>query len=345
MKHLAWASRLAVALMCGSAIAQAQTAAKFYKGKIVTIVVGSSSGGGYDTYARLLAKHLSNHIPGAPTVVVQNMPGAGSNIAATYVARIAPKDGTFIAAPYAAQPLEPILDDKANLNYDPSRVSYLGTAATDVFLCVERSNGPIARFSEAFDTSIAMGGTAANGATGYLPVLLDNVIGAKFKPVFGYPGTREITLAMEKGELAGMCGLNWTSINSEYADLYKTGKIKVLAQENATGVPELNRQGVPLTVSWAKTEEQKNILAIVYSQEFFARPYFMASDAPADRIEVMRRAFGETWKDPELRKEAAAMNLVVDSHSGEEVQNLLRQVYASPKQLLDAAKQAIKYKP
>lgn len=333
-----------VVLMTGMGFSSAQNPSTYFKGKTITIVVGSSTGGGYDTYARLFARYLGKHVPGEPLVIVSNMPGAGSNIAATYVARIAPKDGAYIAAPYAAQPLEPLLDDSANLKYDPTNVSYLGTAASDVFLCIVRSDAPATTFADAFKTQLIMGGTAENGATGYLPILLDNVLGTKFKMVFGYPGTREITLAIQRGEIQGMCGMNWSSINSEYVDLYKSGRVTILAQENAKGVPELNKLGIPLTVSYAHDDEQRRILGIIYSQEFFARPYFVAAGVPEERVRILRRAFMDTWDDPGLARDAKNENFEVSPRSGEEVQSLLKQIYLSPPALIQKVTAAIKLK-
>ena len=325
-------------------VAAQDAVAQFYRGKTVTIVVGAPAGGGYDTYARLLGRHLGKHLPGEPTVIVSNMPGAGSNVAAAYVARVAPKDGTYIAAPFATQPLDPILEDATDLNYDPSRVNYLGSAVSDVFLCIVRPDAPATTFDDMFKTQVIMGGVAANGVTGYLPIMLNNVLGTKFKVVLGYPGTREIITAIQKGEIQGMCGMGWTSLMSQYADLLKNGEIKIFVQENDKGLPELNKMGVPLTVSYAHDEQQRRILEIIYSQEVFARPYFVAAEVPADRLQILRRAFMETWRDPDLLEDAANMNLDVGPVSGEEVQSLLQKIYASPPALLQSAKEAIKLK-
>jgi tripartite-type tricarboxylate transporter receptor subunit TctC len=338
---------LAAALLacCGALPVAAQDAvAQFYRGKTVTIVVGTSAGGGYDTYARLLGRYLGKHLPGGPTVVVSNMPGAGSDVAATYVARVAPKDGTFIAALQATQPLDPILEDATDLNYDPGSVNYLGSAVSDDYLCVVRPDAPATTFEDMFKTQVIMGGTASNGIPAYLPIMLDNVLGTKFKVVFGYPGSREIIMALQKGEVQGMCGLGWTSLMSQYKDLIDNGEAKIFVQENEKGRPELNKMGVPLSVSYAHDEQERRILEIIYSQEIFSRPYFVAAEVPADRLQSLRRAFMETWRDPDLLKDAANMNLDVGATPGEDVQSLLQKIYASPPALLQSAKEAIKLK-
>jgi tripartite-type tricarboxylate transporter receptor subunit TctC len=338
---------LAAALLacCWALPVAAQDAvAQFYRGKTVTIIVGSTAGGGYDSYARLLGRYLGKHLPGNPTLIVSDMPGAGSDIAATYVARVAPKDGTYMAAPTSTQPLDPILEDATGLNYDPSRVNYLGTPMSDDYLCIVRPDAPATTFEDMFKTQVIIGGATENGITGYLPIMLNNVLGTKFKVVFGYPGSREITMAIQKGEIHGMCGMGWTSLKSEYADLLKNGEIKILVQLNDKGLPELNKMGVPLTVSYTHDEQQRRILEIIDSQEVFFRPYFVAAEVPADRLQSLRRAFMETWRDPDLLEDAANMNLDVVPTSGEEVQSLLQKIYASPPALLQSVKEAIKLK-
>ena len=324
-------------------VAAQDSVAQFYRGKTITIVVGSSAGGGYDAYARLMARYFGKYVPGAPNVTVTNMLGAGSEVAAAYVAHVAAKDGTFIAAPNSDLPLDQILGDATNVNYDPSRVSYLGSAVSDDYVCMVRPDAPATSFEDMFKTPVIMGGTAANAASGYLPILLNNVFGTKFKVVLGYPGAREITMAMQKNEVQGVC-LGWLSLKSLYPYLLKGGEVKIAVQEDDKGLPEVNKLGVPLAVSHAHDEQQRRILEIVNSQEVFARPYFVAHEVPADRLESLRHAFIETWRDPELLKEAAKVNEDVSVTSAEDVQALLRKIYASPPALLKSAKDAIQAK-
>ena len=174
--------------------------------------------------------------------------------------------------------------------------------------------------------------------------MLNNLLGTKFKVVLGYPGMREIILAIQKGEIQGTCGMGWLTLKSTYADLIKNGEIKIVVQDNDKGFPELNKMGIPLTVSYVHDEQQRRILEIVYSQEIFARPYFVAAEVPADRVQILRRAFMETWRDPALLADAAKMNFDVGLMSGEDVQSLLQKIYASPPALLQSVKEAIKPK-
>ena len=219
----------AVALLTIPAAAQESP---YWRGRTVTIVVGTTAGGGYDAYARMLGRFMGRHIPGNPTVVVQNMPGAASNTMAGYVATVAPKDGTVIGAPFSTQPLAPILEDAGALRYDPTKLRYIGSANEDTYICVTRRDGPLKSFADAFSVESIMGGTAETGSTGYLPVLLNNVLGTKFKVVFGYPGSREIMMATDKNELHGMCGLGWSTLQQQYSDFVARDRVFPMVQES-----------------------------------------------------------------------------------------------------------------
>ncbi len=324
--------------------ARADDLAAVWRGKTVNILVGTSAGGGYDTYARVFGRYLGRHLPGNPNVVVANMAGAASNTMAGYIAGVAPKDGTYIGAPFSTQPLGPILEEPGALRYDPTKLNYIGSANEEAFLCIVRKDAPATTFADAFSREDVMGGTAETGSTGYLPILMNNVLGTKFKVVFGYPGSREMTMAMEKGEVHGQCGMGWSSMQTQYSDLLKNDRVALLVQERIAGYPEMDRLGVPRSGDFAKTADQKAILEIIYSQETFGRPYFVASDVAKERVDALRAAFMETWRDPDLIAEARKMNLDVGPISGEAVQALLTKIYASPPDLLAKARAAIKLK-
>lgn len=339
--HLIYASTL----LASAAPAMAQEdIAKFYGGRTVQIIVGTSAGGGYDTYARVLSRYMGRHMPGNPRFIVSNMPGAGSNVMAAHVANAAPKDGTVIAAPFSTQPLAGILEDVKKLRYEPRKLNYLGSATTDIFMCVARPDAPAKTFADVFKTEVVTGGTAERGSTGYLPIMLNNIIGTKFKPVFGYPGSREIMAAIDKGEVHGMCGLNWSSLNAQYGPMWKAGQLKILVQETTTGHPEMNKLGIPKTVDFAKTEEQKAIMGIIYAQETFARPYFVAEQVPPARLAALRKAFMETWRDKDVLTEMNKMVLSVDPSPGEDIQAMIAKIYASSPELIEKTKAAIRLK-
>ena len=207
----------AVALACliGGGAAAQDSVEQFYRGKQINIVVGSSAGGGYDTYARLIARTMGASIPGNPSIVVQNMSGAGSNRAAGYIYSVAPKDGTAIGAIFPGAVLQPLLSEQP-VPHDPSKFVYLGSANSDVYVCYVRSDAPVKTFKDVLDKELIVGASNPGATTYDLPLLLNSVLGAKFKIVTGYPGSREITLALERGEVQGACGIGWTGIETMY---------------------------------------------------------------------------------------------------------------------------------
>jgi tripartite-type tricarboxylate transporter receptor subunit TctC len=331
-------------ILCAPSFALGQDLSSGWKGTRVTIHVGTSAGGGYDAYARMFARYLGKHLPGSPTVIVNNMPGAGSNVMSSYVAVVAPKDGTAIGAPFSTQPLIPILEDAGKLQYDPSKLNYIGSATEDTFLCITRKGAAAKTFADAFKTEVVMGGTAETGSTGYLPIMLNNVLGTKFKVVFGYPGSREITLAMDRGEIDGQCGKSWSNMLGQYADMMTNDQVNLFVQESVRGHPDMTKLGVPRTVDFAKTDEQRRILEIIYSQGAFQRPYFVAAEVPKERVEALRTAFMATWTDPELLAEAKRINLEVAPISGRDLQAELARIYNNPPDLLQRTREAIKLK-
>jgi tripartite-type tricarboxylate transporter receptor subunit TctC len=327
----------------GGALAQ-DSVAQFYKGKTITIIVASSAGGGYDLYARMLSRHMGKHIPGHPSFVVTNMPGAASNVAAAHIYNIAPKDGTVIGAIFMGAVVEPLFSQKMRTTHDTSKFNYIGNANKDVYVCLIRSEAPVKNFAEVFEKEIVMGGTAEGASTRDFAVLLKNVLGAKFKIVSGYPGSREVNLAIERGEVHGGCGQSWSSVVANHRTQFSEGRLKPLVQEDVAGYPELNSQGIPRSIQFARTEEQRQILDLVYSQTVFGRPYVVAPEVPKERVDALRKAFMAAIRDPELMAEATKIDLDIDAISGEELQAMISRIYATPKDILEKAKQALTLK-
>jgi len=334
---------VAAGLAANTALAQDAVEA-FYRGKTVTITVGSAVGGGYDTYGRLVGRHLGRHIPGNPTVVVQNIPGAGSNKAASYVALQAPKDGTAIGAIQSGAILQPLLFDQA-IPHDPSKFVMLGSANRSVYLCVVRSDAPVKTFRELFEKE-AIIGTSGEGATlRDMPSMLVNVLGVKLRLIGGYAGSREIMIAIERNEVQGMCGMDWSSFLTQQRDWISSGFVRLLAQEDLEGHPEMNRMGVPLTISFAKNAEDRQVMEMIYSQNLFGRPYLVPPGVPADRVAALRKAFASMLKDKALLAEAEKSGLDIGPMGGEELQALVTKLYALPPRVTERAKQSLIYKP
>ncbi len=325
--------------------ASAQDAVEaFYRGRTVTIVVGSAVGGGFDAYARLVGRHLARFIPGNPTIIVQNIPGAGSNKAAAYVALQAPKDGTVIGAVQAIAVTQPLVSDQP-LPHDPSKLLMLGSVNRSVFFCVVRSDAPVKSFQDAFETE-AIIGTSSEGATlRDYPVFLINVLGVKLRVIGGYAGSREIMIAMERNEVQGMCGMDWSSFQTQQRDWISKGFARLLAQEDLNGHPIMNKMGVPLAISFAKTEEDRQVMELIYSQNLFGRPYFMAPDVPAERVAAMRKAFAAMLADQALLADAQKVGLDIGPMGGEELQALVARLYAFPPRVIERAKRSLIYKP
>ena len=247
--RIAW---IAIAMPFATAAFAQDPVEQFYRGKSINIYVGGAAGGGYDTYARALGRHMGKYIPGNPTIVAQNMPGAGSNKAASYLYSVAPKDGTAIGALFPGAILAPLLTDTA-IQHDPAKFIFVGSANSDVYTCVVRTDTPIMSFKDAFTQEIIVGASNEGGTTRDMPTLSNNVLGTKFRIVTGYAGTREIALAVERKETQGLCGFGYTSLLSVRPEWVANKFVRIIVQENAKGVAALNKQGVPRTIDFAKT--------------------------------------------------------------------------------------------
>jgi len=325
----------------GSAPFAQDAVTDFYKGKTITITVGTAAGGGYDTYARFIARFMPRHVPGNPAVVVTDMPGAGSNLAAYHVYANAPKDGTQIGAIFAGAILEPLIGT-TTVRHDPSKFQYLGSANDDVYVCLARKDAPVQKFEDVFDKEIIMGGGVASSSADFAD-MLKNTLGAKFKMVVGYLGSHPIMLAMEKGEIQGACGLAWPSISVTNPNWFgPQGMMRVLLQTHIKGHPQLNALGIPLASQFAHTEEERAIMNLYFSHTSFGRPYLVAPEVPADRVAALRKAFMETMTDPDFMVEARKAGLDIDAVDGAEVQRLIANIYAAPPDLIAKVKQALR---
>lgn len=337
-KGKAGSAAIAALALMGVSGAAAQTT-DFYAGKRITVIVGTAAGGGYDTYARMIARYMPAHIPGAPNFVVQNMPGAGSNVSAAYIQNVAPKDGTYIGAYQSGLVLEPLIGSRP-INHDPSKAQYLGSANDDIYICIARSDAPAKEFADALKTEMVMGASNSSSSSDYA-MMLNAIVGTKFKIVLGYQGSRQISLAIEKGEAHGACGFAWPSISVTQPGQFESGALKVIVQAHATGHPDLNKKGVPLAGSFARTPQDKAVLDFFFSQTQFGRPFAVADGVPADRVALLRKAFAATMEDPQLRAEAAKMKLDIDYVKGETLQELVAKIYAAPPAVIERTKAAL----
>jgi tripartite-type tricarboxylate transporter receptor subunit TctC len=329
--------------LAGAARAQ-DAVADFYKGKEIALVIGSSAGGGYDTYARLIARYLGRYIPGNPAIVPQNMPGAGSNKAGGYIYSVAPKDGTAIGAVFPGILLQPLIGNVPT-PHDPSKFIYVGSANSDAYLCVARRDAPVHTFKDLLSHVLIIAGATEGATTRDLPVVENNLLGARFRIVSGYPGMREDTMAIEQNEVQGVCGYGWASLESQHPDWLTRGFISIIVQESINGYAKLNAMGIPRTADFAKSEEDRQILELVYSQGVFGRPYVLPPGVPADRVAALRKAFMAALADKELLAEAEHVKLDIDAIAGADLQAMVAKLYALPPSVAARAKEALVYKP
>jgi tripartite-type tricarboxylate transporter receptor subunit TctC len=338
VQRIAWifCSLLAVLVLPGQL--RADPVADFYQGKTITMVVGYTAGGGYDLYARALARHMSKHIPGNPKFVVNNMPGAGSLTAANYLYGVAPKDGTVIGTIGRGLAMEPLIG-KGNANFDARRFTWLGSGTNEISVCVVSSSSPVKTWEDVMTRQVSVGGEGSGSDPDTFATLLKNLFGAKLHLVTGYPGGAEITLAIERGEVEGRCGWSLSAINATRPDWIPQKKLRFLLQMSLERNPEL--PDVPAVLEKANTEREKQILKLVFSRQVMGRPFLAPPELPEDRKQALRRAFDATMKDPEFLATAKATGLEVDPVTGAEIDKLLGDLYATPKEVLDQARAAI----
>ncbi|MDF2119938.1 tripartite tricarboxylate transporter substrate-binding protein [Roseiarcaceae bacterium H3SJ34-1] len=333
----------AVAASCGVTVASANddAVANFYKGKQVNIIVGSSPGGGYDLYGRLVSRFIGKYIPGNPRVVVNNMPGAASVVALQNIYNIAPKDGTVIGAVYPGAIMEPLLGDRAKARYDVNKLNYIGSANSELYVCVTRTDTGVKTLDDFLNKGIIVGASAAGGSTRDFPNLLKSVLGAKFNIVSGYPGSNEIALAMEKNEVQGVCGIGWSSIASTRPQWIDGSDAKVIAQEGLNSAALLDDKKVEMTIARAADEQQRQVMKMFYAPLEFGRPFVMAPGVPDDRVAAVRTAFMASLKDSDLLAEAKKMNFEVSALGGPEIQKLVAELFAASPDAVAKARQII----
>jgi tripartite-type tricarboxylate transporter receptor subunit TctC len=329
----------ALALACSSA--DPATSDEFYSKKTISLIVGGNPGGGYDLYARLLARHYPKHIPGEPTIVVQNMPGAGSINLANHLYNRAARDGTVIGMIFPGAVVGPLLDDKMEARFKPNEFAYLGSANVSTRVCVTFQTSKTRTFDDALARETLIGGDAPGGSLFDYAHFLRKEVGANFRIVRGYKGSVDITLAMERGEVEGICGFDWSSLRGQKPDWVRDKRMHVLLQVGLDAHPGLSAQGVPTLWSYVKDDEKRSVLELIVGQQVFGRPFMLPPGLAAERTEVLRRAFDATTADKDFIAEAERTGLEVTPATGKRVQDLVAKMYASPEAIVRRAKAAL----
>ncbi len=304
-----------------------QAAEPFYKGKTVEIIIGYTPGGGYDTYGRAVARHIGKHIPGNPNVVPRNMPGGGSRTAAAHMFAAAAKDGLSIGLVDQSLVLQQAVDDPT-IRFDLRRFNYIGNAASDSNMVAVSASTGIKTVEDARQRETIIGSTGPN-TTSIIPLTMNQLIGTKFKIVFGYPGANEMNLAQERGEIEGQASKPWGSWKATLPSWISEKKVNFITQvalKKARDLPD-----VPLLIDFAKNSEDRDVLKLLSAPSTVGRPFFTTPDTPKDRVQILRSAFDATMKDSNFLSEAKRLNLDIESSTGAELESVINDILATPK--------------
>jgi len=330
----AFAVTLGILAAAGPTTALAQDkVADFYKGKTISVYIGSDVGGGYSVYAHTVWETMPKHIPGHPKVILLNMPGAGGRKATGYVANVVPKNGTAVGATQPGALTESVLGDPKNAQYDARNFGFIGSAESSDYLCLARKDAKVKKFEDLYEHELLLGADSKGSSFTDNATLMKNVLGVKFKLVKGYKGFRDISIALERGEVQGLCGEGWSALMSAGRHLMTGNKVNLLVQVAMKGYDEPTRMGVPMIWKFVKTEEQRKILELAISQQILGRPYFAPSGLPPERLNALRRAFDATMKDPEYVTMAKKQHIEITPATGEEMTDVINKIFNAPKDL------------
>jgi tripartite-type tricarboxylate transporter receptor subunit TctC len=317
----------------------AQTPAEFYRGKTVELYIAYSAGGGYDLYARMVARHLGRHIPGNPQVVPKNMEGAGGLRLANWLYQAAPRDGTVIGATSRNIAFEPLIGNKG-AQYDSNQFTWLGSANDEVSTCVSWATSGVATIDDAMKKELVIGAIGTADDTYQYPRLLNNTVGTKFKIVPGYPGNNDISIALERGEVSGRCGWSWSSVKSTRMSWVQEKKINILVQVSLSKHPDL--PNVPLIMDLAKSDEQRQMFRLIFARQVMGRPFQSTPGVPADRLHALQTAFMDTMRDPAFLAEAEKAKFEITPVSGPDIATLVTEILKMPPELAQRAGSLLK---
>ena len=328
----------ALAWQASGSPAHAQGAEEFYKSHTLSIVIGFPPASAYDLYGRAVGRHIGKHIPGNPTVLPVNKPGASSLTAANYLYSIAPKDGSTIGILSRGAPLDPLLSNPGS-KFEPRKFTWLGSVGTEVSVCVAWHSAAVKAWDDLLSKDFVVAAAGLSTDTGVFALVLKNLFGARMKIISGYPGGAEISKAIETGEVDGRCGWSWSGVKASKPDWLKDKKINVLVQLGLQKSGDL--PSVPLITDLARTDEQRQVLKLVFGPQEFAWPFLAPPDLPPDRKQLLRTAFDATLTDPEFLEDARRMALEVSPVSGRAVEALIDELYGTPDDVVAKTRRVI----
>lgn len=314
---------LAAALLAGAPVMAQESVEEFYAGKTIDMIIGYSPGGGYDQYARLVARHLGNYIPGNPEIVPRNMPGASSRLAAGYIYNVAPQDGTVLGTADQSLAVAQAMGDEA-LELDASGFGYIGSPAMENNVLITWHESGVETVDDAKETAIPIGATGGSTSSQY-PTIMNELLGTRFEIITGYPGGNDINFAMESGEVSGRGSVNWASVKP--LGWYEEGLINVLVQIGLQSEADLT--DVPLLYELAENEEDEQLLRLLSAPTAIGRPIFTTPNVPEERLQALRDAFDEMVADPAFIEAAANEGLGVIPVSGEQLQATVDEILAT----------------
>jgi tripartite-type tricarboxylate transporter receptor subunit TctC len=311
-----------------------------FRGKTIRMIVGASPGGGFDAYSRLVAAHLGKSLPGSPTVIVQNMTGAGALIAANYIANVAPKDGTVIGMVNSGIVTDALfLPDR--FKFDSRKVRWIGSALRETHVAIAWHASPLMTFPQVFDREFVVAGSGGSSST--YPVLLNGVLGTRFKVVAGYAGTTEGGLAMERGEVQGIAAITWASLKATQPAALRNRQLRILVQYGMRKHPEL--MNVPWIYDYVRNDSDRAALDLVLRTQEFGRPFIVADGVSAAMVSVLRAAFDQTMSSAEFRADAARRQLDIDPVSGAEVERIVDQILRTSPSVIDRVRTLLEAVP
>lgn len=338
-----WPGVLGAALVLAPMQVSGQTAEEFYKNKKqLQMLVSSAAGGGYDGYARIIAKTMSKYLPGNPTWVVTNMPGAGGVVAANHLANIAPKDGSVISIMDRGLPTAALLyGQSTKTQFDALKLGWVGNAMSESGMAVVAASSKVQTIEQAMKEEVTFGASGPETDPAMFARLLNALIGTKFKTVNGYKGQPEIVLAIEKNELDGLFMSGWGGLTSDHlVKGHHAGKFNFMVQMSRKPAPEVGN--TPLITQYIKNEDDRAVIDLLLTRLELGRPFAAPPDVPADRLKLLREAFMKSLSDKELLEEAAASKRNINPMSGEEVEAVLKKLYATPRPVIERIQKIVK---
>jgi tripartite-type tricarboxylate transporter receptor subunit TctC len=330
---------LAAAVTAGLAWPAAAQDVNFYKGRTVTIIVGYPPASGYTLYAQMLARYLTDHIPGKPNVIVQSMPGAGSIKAANYVYTVAPKDGATLGV-FSVGALIDELFGMSTTSFDSTRFGWIGNMDESVGVCVVKRAAGVARFEDLLQKETLFGGTGPSGGATQAAIALSRLYGAKIKLIKGYPGAQDVVLAMDRGEVQGVCGITIAVLKSRLAAQIKSGDLIPIVHDAMKRHPEL--PGVPGVYEFAKSDDDRRVLDLLFGWRVLGRPIAAPPGIPPERLAALRKAFMDAMSDPRFIADAERSQLDIAPAPGAEVAALIARLFSHSKDTIRRAADAVR---